>query len=342
MSNTYKDQDKNAHQRKEDHIALAFKARLATNEIDNRFFYEPVLSGHPTDEEKYEVDFINHKFNLPIWISSMTGGTERAANINKNLARACGEYKLGMGLGSCRSLLTSNERLSDFDVKHLVGNQPLYANLGIAQIEQLYNAGKLALIKEMLTKLQADGLIIHINPLQEWMQPEGDRYYKNPIDLIKVVLEEVTQSIIVKEVGQGMGPLSLLELMSLPIDAVDFGASGGTNFALLELLRDESKISEQAPFVHVGHTATEMVDFVNYILEKHHDLIKCKNIIISGGVANFLDGYYLINKIKTTALYGQASSFLKYAMGDYETLQAFIEEQQKGITLARRFLKIKA
>jgi len=194
----------------------------------------------------------------------------------------------------------------------------------------------------MLKKLQATGLIIHINPLQEWMQPEGDRYFMSPVDLIKIVLEKVTPSVIVKEVGQGMGPVSLLELMSLPLDAVDFGAGGGTNFALLEMLRDEEKEYQQAPFVYVGHSAGEMVDFVNFIMEKHKDYVKCQNIIISGGVANFLDGYYLINKINTPAIYGQASSFLKHAMGDYEVLQSFIEEQRKGLTLARKLLKIKS
>ena len=272
----------------------------------------------------------------------MTGGTARAANINQNLARACGEYKLGMGLGSCRSLLTSDERLSDFDVRKWVGEQPLYANLGIAQTEQLYQSGQLHLIKEMLQKLQADGLIIHINPLQEWMQPEGDRYHTKPIDLIKIIMEEVTTRLIVKEVGQGMGPVSLLELMSLPLDAVDFGAGGGTNFALLEMLRDQNKEYAQAPFVNVGHSASEMVDFVNFIMENHADRIQCKNIIISGGVGNFLDGYYLVNKINTPAIYGQASSFLKHAMGEYEALQSFMEEQRKGLTLARKLLKIKA
>ncbi|HMP29313.1 MAG TPA: isopentenyl-diphosphate delta-isomerase, partial [Saprospiraceae bacterium] len=269
MSETYKDQDFTASQRKEDHILLATKARVASESIDTRFYYEPVLEGHPSIGDKYTVDFMGHHFDLPIWISSMTGGTERASLINKNLAKVCGEYKLGMGLGSCRSLLTDNERFADFDVRHLVGDQPLYANLGIAQIERLYLANQLSLINEMLKKLQADGLIIHINPLQEWMQPEGDRYSMKPIELVKIVLGEVTSKVIVKEVGQGMGPVSLLELMSLPLVAVDFGASGGTNFALLELLRDNDTISEQAPFVNIGHDAAEMVDFVNYIIEKH-------------------------------------------------------------------------
>jgi len=340
MAKTYKDTDTTAEQRKEDHIALAFDSQVAQPNIDTRFYYEPLLAGHPAKDETCEVDFLQYKFQLPLWISSMTGGTERAANINKNLARACGEYKLGMGLGSCRSLLLSNDRLKDFDVKNLVGDQPLYANLGIAQIEQLYKADKLPLIKELLKKLTADGLIIHINPLQEWMQPEGDRYFMNPIELIKILIQEITPHIIVKEVGQGMGPMSLLELMMLPIDAVDFGASGGTNFALLELLRDKDKTSLHESLVYVGHSADEMVDFVNYIVEKQENKIQCKNIIISGGVKTYLDGYYLINKIKTNAVYGQASSFLKYAMDNYETLQEYIEEQRKGLTLAKNLLKI--
>ena len=79
---------------------------------------------------------------------------------------------MGMGLGSCRTLLYTNDTLEDFNVRHLIGDDlPLFANLGIAQVEQLVESNKLYLITELLDKLQADGLIIHVNPMQEWLQP---------------------------------------------------------------------------------------------------------------------------------------------------------------------------
>lgn len=338
MPEKYKDVDSTASQRKSDHITLALDSQMDAAKVDSRFYYEPILCGHPT-EAKYEVNLLGHTFDLPIWVSSMTGGTERAATINKNLARACGEYKLGMGLGSCRSLLTSDERMSDFDVRHLMGDQPLYANLGIAQIEQLYATGNLDRVIELVKKLQANGLIIHINPLQEWMQPEGDIYHTSPLELIQRVLD-VCPEVIVKEVGQGMGPKSLLALMKLPLRAIDFGAVGGTNFALLELLRTEHKTSAHEPLVYLGHTAEEMVDFVNAILADGGDLL-CKDFIISGGVKNYLDGYYLINKLKTTSVYGQASAFLHPALESYEALQSHVEAQKSGLLLAKNMLTLK-
>jgi isopentenyl-diphosphate delta-isomerase len=342
MSKEFKDDDTNASKRKSDHIQLAFESKVVSQNIDNRFYYEPVLSGHPIDDTILKSRFLDSDFDIPIWISSMTGGTGHASTINKNLARACKEYKMGMGLGSCRSLLTSDENLPDFNVRPIIGDQPLYANLGVAQVEQLIKENKLSLINKMLEKLDADGLIVHVNPLQEWMQPEGDRYHMSPLDIITAVLDRVKVKVIVKEVGQGMGIKSLTALFQLPLEAVDFAASGGTNFALLELLRQDKEKSEGfMPLVYVGHSAEDMVDMTNQIKESLGHEMKCKQVIISGGVENFLDGYYLIKKCKLPAVYGKASAFLKYAMGDYEELQSYIETQKSGLLMAYSYLNIR-
>ena len=273
----------------------------------------------------------------------MTGGTELAKTINTNLSRACEEFGMGMGLGSCRSLLESDERLSDFDMRAFMPSQPLYANLGVAQIEELIKSNRLFLISEMIKKLNADGLIIHVNPMQEWLQPEGDIYYMTPLDMIMRIIDSLPDlNLIVKEVGQGMGPQSMKALYSLPIQAIDFAAGGGTNFAKLELFRSDEKLAEHySGLAKVGHSATEMVHMANQIIDELGDKCLCKETIISGGVSNFLDGYYLTQKMKTTAIYGQASSFLKNSMGDYETLQRYIAAQIKGLKMANSFLTVK-
>ncbi len=334
-----KNNDPNASVRKMDHIQLAFDSQTEKSEINNHFYYEPALKGHPkTPPQSFE--FLDKTFSYPIWISSMTGGTQMAASINTKLAKACKEYGLGMGLGSCRSLLFSNERIKDFDVRKHIGDQALYANLGVAQIEELVRDKQLEVIKGLINKLDADGLIIHINPLQEWLQPEGDRYFISPIDLISDVLN-LGVKIIVKEVGQGMGPESLKSLLELPIEALEFGAHGGTNFSKLELLRsDVDKYQNLAPLFQVGHSAEEMVNFTNEILHRSNH-ISCNQLIISGGIKNFLDGYYLINKSKFNAIYAQASAFLKPALESYEALQSFIETQINGYTAAYQFLSVK-
>lgn len=338
------DNDPTAAARKRDHIELAFRSQVERGELDQRFFYEPILSAHPQRGSLKSLLFLNRTFKVPIWVSSMTGGTEWAHTINHNLARACRDFGMGMGLGSCRALLYSDDTLADFDVRSEIGdNQPLYANLGIAQLEQLLEKGELYRIENLLDKLQANGLIIHVNPMQEWLQPEGDRFTKPPLQTITTFLEKMDGvSVIVKEVGQGMGYESLKALFQLPLEAIDFAANGGTNFAKLELLRsDITKQQIYSQLANVGHSAEEMVGFTNQLLKELGDKMLTKQIIISGGIQHFLDGYYLINKIEIPAVYGQASGFLKHARGSYDALFDYVDAQVQGLELANTFLKVR-
>lgn len=325
--------------RKKEHINLAFESSVGIEEQDLRFNYEPMLSSHPTDGLT-PFDFLGKKMNAPIWISSMTGGTEKANKINKNLARAANEFGLGMGLGSCRIILEDDTYFDDFNLRDIIGSEyPFYANLGIAQIEKVIENKKFDVVKELMFKLQVDGLIIHVNPLQEWLQPEGDRLKRSPIDTITEFIEHFEGKIIVKEVGQGIGPESLKKLLQLPLAAIDFGAFGGTNFAKLELLRNNQEDKEIfEPFSKIGHNAYQMVEFINKASETIE--FKFKEFIISGGIKNFLDGYYLLNKLKFKAVYGQASNLLKYASESYEALKNYLSKQIEGLSLAFAFLRV--
>ncbi|MCK5775914.1 MAG: hypothetical protein KAH25_07060, partial [Bacteroidales bacterium] len=195
--------------RKKDHIDLAYQAQMFEQDISDLFNYEPMLA---SNELKLlpKQRFLGKELKLPIWISSMTGGTAEAKKINQNLAKACRDFGMGMGLGSCRALLNSNERFDEFNIREIMGDDlPLMANLGIAQVETLLDKGEADKINHLIQKLNADGLMLHINPLQELMQPEGDIYKKPPIETLTLLLEKIESPIIVKEVGQGMGPKSL-------------------------------------------------------------------------------------------------------------------------------------
>ena len=336
-------EDPTSDSRKKDHIELAFQSQIGASTLDNRFFYEPLISGHPEPGSLASFSFLGKQMSAPVWVSSMTGGTAMAQKINHNLAKACHDFGMGMGLGSCRGLLYSDDTLYDFNVRHLIGDDlPLFANLGIAQVEQLMESNELYRVDQLIDKLKADGLIIHVNPFQEWLQPEGDRYFNSPIETIKRFLEASSIPVIVKEVGQGMGYESLKALMQLPIAAIDFAASGGTNFAKLEMLRgDSQKAAIYEQLAYVGHSANDMVEMVNELIEKLGEKVKCKEMIISGGVRSFLDGYYLINKLNTSCVYGQASAFLKHARGDYQELYQYVEAQIQGLELANAFLRIR-
>jgi isopentenyl-diphosphate delta-isomerase len=328
-------------ERKKDHIDLALNSQTLPESLDKRFNYEPMLSAHPSgDDEPF--DFLGKIQKVPLWVSSMTGGTKMAGTINRNLARACNEFGMGMGLGSCRIIMEDETHFEDFNMRPIIGDEyPFYANLGIAQIEMFLAEKQTGRIEELLGKLRADGLVIHVNPIQEWCQPEGDNLLKPPIETISELLALAEYPVIVKEVGQGMGPESLKELLKLPLEAIEFAAYGGTNFALVELLRTDDQVrSFYEPASLVGHDAVEMTETINRLIDTEKET-RCRQLIISGGIKNFLDGYFLIKKSKLPAVYGQASSFLQHARGDYERLREFVSHQVSGLRLAEAYLTLK-
>jgi isopentenyl-diphosphate delta-isomerase len=328
--------------RKKDHIDLALSSQAQLSEIDDRFVYEPMLSAHPVESDE-AFKFLGKSFKVPIWVSSMTGGTRLAKSINENLARVCKEFGLGMGLGSCRIILEDNTHFADFDLRDVIGDdRAFYANLGISQIEQLLASKKTRKINDLVYRLRADGLIIHVNPLQEWVQPEGDRIQTAPIETIERLIKLVDFPLIVKEVGQGIGPESLKRLLQLPLEAIEFAAFGGTNFSMVELLRQNKSLLKNAlePLSRIGADAKSMVEAINTFVDSGLNN-QCKQLIISGGIKNFLDGYYLIKKSKLPSIYGQASAFLKYAREGYNELRAFVEGQVRGLQLAEAYLRIK-
>lgn len=328
------------NQRKKDHIDLALKSQIF--EADQRFNYEPALAGHPAPDMQMPFQLGNQTMDYPIWISSMTGGAKIAQEINTNLAKVAAKYKLGMGLGSCRVILNDDEYLADFKVRQFINDQPLFANLGIAQIEYLIKDNQLHKIKELLKKTEANGLIIHINPLQEWLQPNGDRYYSSPIESIQKLLDYLDAPVIVKEVGQGFGPKSIQALLALPLTAFDFGAHGGTNFSKVELLRhDNPRLDALSNTVNIGHSADAMTNMLCSILEDQEFIPKTKSIIVSGGVSSYLDGFYFTQRIPLNTMYGQASAMLKYAQIGFDALDQFVEGQVEGLQLAHQFLTLK-
>lgn len=328
-------------ERKDDHIALANSAQVEAHLADSRFDYEPMLGSH-LQGDFTPLPFLGKTMRVPVWVSSMTGGSQEAGHINRNLARACHEFGMGMGLGSCRILLEKPACFEDFNIRGILGDElPLFANIGIVQVEEMLADRSYLRLTELVQQLKADGLIIHVNPLQEWLQKEGNTLRRPPIDTLSEFLDKTDLKIIVKEVGQGMGPESIKRLMSLPIEALEFAAFGGTNFARLELARNTPSAGTFfEPFTLVGHTAGDMVDTVNSLVDLGSSLA-CRQLIISGGINSFLDGYYHISKSKLPAVYGQASAFLKHARGDYKNLQAFVAGQLNGLKFARAFLKIR-
>ena len=328
-----------ASDRKLEHIKLALESQTKLAEQDLRFNYEPMLAAHPENPD-LSINFLGKTLQTPIWVSSMTGGTGVAQQINRNIAHACREFGMGMGLGSCRKLLFDKTHFADFDFRDEIGDQPFWANLGVAQVEELLVSKKTQALVDMIGELRADGLIVHVNPLQEWFQPEGNRLKMSPLQTIQQLLDQIQIKIIVKEVGQGFGPESLRQLLAIPIEAIEFGAYGGTNFSKLEMLRgDQEKLEASLPFAFIGQSANQMVNSVNQILKENPNP-SCRQLIISGGIQNALDGYFLTSKSQLPAIFGMASAVLKHASQSYESLENFLRNQVQALSLAKAYLKI--
>jgi len=325
--------------RKLEHIQMASDSQTFPSQQDQRFIYEPLLASHPIGNGT-PFSFLGKIWNAPFWVSSMTGGTGISKTVNHNIARVCRELGLGMGLGSCRKILFDKTHWVDFDVRDELGaDRPFWANLGVAQVAHLLKERNEKVIADLVAELRADGLIIHVNPLQEWFQPEGDHLEQPPLETIREFMGKVDMPLIVKEVGQGMGRESLKALLQLPLAAIEFAAFGGTNFSKLELLRDTPQIMEvYQPFIRVGQTAEQMVCAINRLVEEIEPV--CKEVIISGGIKDYLDGYYFVSLSKLPAVFGMASQVLKYATGDYHTLWQFMDNQIKAYRLAQAYLRL--
>ncbi|MEX1100206.1 MAG: hypothetical protein WEB87_07260 [Bacteriovoracaceae bacterium] len=334
-------------ERKSDHLKLAEKAQTKASDVDRRFQYEPMLSAHPQDvigevERRFGMNWLGKTMKAPLWISSMTGGTGDARHINQRLAAVAGEFGLGMGLGSCRSLLDDSKDFEDFNLRPILGPDTLFmANIGVAQVEQLLERGEAERLDELVRRLDADALIVHVNPLQEWFQPEGDRLKRPALETIEELLEEFEAPVVVKEVGQGMGPKSLAALIRLPLAGLEFGAFGGTNFSVLESLRSSGqKNSSFVELTRVGHTAEQMVESVNIILEELGTQALCQNFIISGGIQSALHAYALMQQLQGPCVFGRARAFLERADQSEQALREFVMEELGCLAMGACFLDV--
>lgn len=324
--------------RKEDHLSLALKSPPAEFPPLEGLYYEPLLSPHPPkwDEDPHweeKVPFLGKFLGPPLWVSSMTGGGPGAREINMALARAAAKYGLPMALGSCRPLLEGRACLEDFHMRPIMGPEGiLLANIGIAQLE----GGEFSRLEDLLGSLEVDGLVAHVNPLQEWAQREGDPLSRPPLETLEDFLESCSIPLVVKEVGQGMGPKSLKALLGLPLVAVELAGLGGTNFTHIEHLRGGGLGPH--PLERVGHGACEMISWMG---ESDDRLV-----IISGGVRDFVHGHYLRlllarRRPRGPSVIGHAGRFLKWALRGDGPLEEFIEGEINGHRMAQSYLFLK-
>jgi len=307
-------------QRKREGIIIPLTRNVQAKESSTYLEYVKLIHNALPEIDFDAVDtsqkFLGHNFKAPIIIDSMTGGTPEATKINSRLSLAAEKFGLGMGLGSQRAGLLSSELAETYSIaRSNAPNAFLVANIGGAQLSK---GLKIKDIKNMIQMIEADALVVHLNPLQELIQPEGEPKYKGVLSKIKEICSNFDIPIIVKEVGAGISMDVAKRLQSAGVSAINVAGSGGTSWAGVEKLRAET--AHDSNKINLGEL------FWDWGIPTAVSLIEVRKsvkipVIASGGIRNGLE----IAKCVTLGanMCGMAFPFLRHASKSLESLYEF-------------------
>ena len=305
--------------RKQDHIDINLEkdvqSSLSAGFEGFHFQHNPMPEANLVDVNTQQV-FLGHKVQAPLLISSMTGGTAEALRINIHLAEAAQQRGVALALGSGRAGLDSAEAASTYHLRKWAQDVPIYANLGAIQLN---NGCGVDECKRVVDMAEADAMILHFNPLQEALQPEGQTNFAALAPKIEKVCSSLNVPVIAKEVGWGIPVHSARRLINLGIACIDVAGAGGTSWSQVEKYRHDSEemIRISSHFQDWGMPTADLV---------HEMQIELPNIpvIASGGLRKGLD---LAKSIALGAsMGGIAGGFLKAAMNSPEAVLRVIDE----------------
>ncbi len=230
-------------QRKAEHIRLAMDAR---NQLEAHYFDQWRLEHDALPELALEeidtrVSFLGRSMKAPLVISCMTGGTAEAGTINRNLAAAARASGVALGVGSQRAAVEDPSLAWTFQVRDVAPDVPLLANLGAVQLNHGFGLDECRAAVDMIG---ADALVLHLNVLQEAIQPEGDTDFRGLIERIGAVADGLDVPVIVKEIGCGISGAVATRLQRVGVRMVDVAGVGGTSWARIE--------SRRAPDAELG------------------------------------------------------------------------------------------
>ena len=311
-------------ERKADHIRINLEEdvrfpRLTTG-LERCSFVHQALPELNVDQVDTSVTVLGKRVAAPILVSSMTGGTERAREINRNLAQAAQLRGLAMGLGSQRASIERSDTAGTFRVRDVAPDILLFANLGAVQLNYGYSVDECRRAVEMA---EADGLILHLNPLQEVLQPEGDFEWQGLLHRIEAVCRTLGAPVIVKEVGWGISSRAARWLIEAGVRAIDVAGAGGTSWSQVEMHR--------APTERLRRLAAAFADWGIPTVDSLQAVCAVRAQLDRPDVAVFASGGVRTGQdvAKCVALgadlVGLASPFLKRAV---ESAEAVAEEME--------------
>jgi isopentenyl-diphosphate delta-isomerase len=272
-------------QRKAEHIRICLESdvqfQTQGSGFDRYQFSHSCLPELDYQEIDLTTKFLGKQLGAPILISSMTGGTQQAKEINYRLAEVAQEYKLAMGVGSQRVAIEQPQVADTFQVRQIAPDILLLANLGAVQLNYRYGIDECLRAVELLG---ADALILHLNPLQECIQPQGDTNFKGLLDRIASVCSRLPVPVIAKEVGNGISAVMAQQLIAAGVSGIDIAGAGGTSWAKVESERAKTALQRRlgATFADWGIPTTDCITAIRQIAPT-------LPLIASGGLRNGLD-----------------------------------------------------
>ena len=303
--------------RKADHIRINLEEDVTfkklTTGLEKYFFMHQALPELNLADVDTSLELFGKKMQRPLLISSMTGGTAEARQINLNLAAAAQISGMAMGLGSMRAVVEDKRLADTYQVREVAPDILLFANLGAVQLNYGYGLAECQYTVEII---EADALILHFNALQEAVQPEGDGDFASLLPKIETLCRKLPVPIIAKEVGWGFAANTARQLADAGIAAIDVAGAGGTSWSQVEMYR--------APTSRHARVAGAFIDWgipTAVSIQYCHQAAPHLPIFASGGIKNGIEVAKSIALGATVT--GLAGDFLRAA--DQSGVEGVIE-----------------
>lgn len=307
--------------RKAEHIRLALERRMQaeSNAFDAYRFGHEALPEIDFDEIDTSIEFLGKRLAAPLLISCMTGGTESAGRINLNLAAGAEATRVAVGVGSQRKALEEPDQSRTFQIRAEAPSVPLLANLGAVQLN--YGLG-LADFQRAVDMIAADALVLHLNPLQEALQPEGQTCFGALLPKIGEIVLGLSVPVVAKEVGSGISEGTARRLVDQGVRILDTAGVGGTSWARIEAARAEDLPLGEI-FADWGLTTPDSIAQIRRI--------EGVTVIGSGGIRNGLDAAKAI--ALGADLVGMAYPFLEPATESAASVAAKVERTVRELKI---------